>query len=194
MGYNPLPKKIIIKKGPASKKSKKIGSKIEGMFFKTGLIIFTSFVLLGSVASIGASLSSPNEAEAARFAEARGVYIKQYFVFLESASKEQQPIQQAIDYCKDASNGVNLFIIKSIDRFTRGGSDVYNPLKQQLDTAGVSLVDIYGVISSQKVNTLDHLGFEYRWSSYSPSKKSEILEAERGKDELRDILSRVIGA
>ncbi len=129
-----------------------------------------------------------------RFAEARGVHIKQYFVFLESASKEQQPIQQAIDYCKDASNGINLFIIKSIDRFTRGGSDVYNPLKQQLDTAGVSLVDIYGVISSQKVNTLDHLGFEYSWSSYSPSKKSEILEAERGKDELRDILSRVIGA
>jgi len=129
-----------------------------------------------------------------RFAQTRGIHIKQYFVFLESASKEQQPVQQAIDYCKDASNGINLFIIKSIDRFTRGGSDVYNPLKQQLETAGVSLVDIYGVISSKKVNTLDHLGFEYSWSSYSPSKKSEILEAERGKDELRDILSRVIGA
>ncbi len=129
-----------------------------------------------------------------RFAQTRGIHIKQYFVFLESASKEQQPVQQAIDYCKDARNGINLFIVKSIDRFTRGGSDVYNPLKQQLETAGVSLVDIYGVISSQKVNTLDHLGFEYSWSSYSPSKKSEILEAERGKDELRDILSRVIGA
>ena len=129
-----------------------------------------------------------------RFAQARGIHIKQYFVFLESASKDQQPVQQAIDYCKNPKNGINLFIIKSIDRFTRGGSDVYNPLKQQLDTAGVSLVDIYGVISSQKVNTLDHLGFEYSWSSYSPSKKSEILEAERGKDELRDILSRVIGA
>ncbi len=129
-----------------------------------------------------------------RFAESRGITVKQYFVFLESASKEQQPIQQAIDYCKDPSNGINMFIIKSIDRFTRGGSDVYNPLKQQLDTAGVTLVDIYGVIGGQKVNTLDHLGFEYGWSSYSPTKKSEILEAERGKDELRDILSRVIGA
>jgi site-specific DNA recombinase len=129
-----------------------------------------------------------------RFAEGRGIKIKQYFVFLESASKEQQPIQQAIDYCKDPKNGVNLFIIKSIDRFTRGGSDTYNPLKLQLEQAGVSLVDIYGVISDQKVNTLDHLGFEYNWSVYSPTKKSEILEAERSKDELRDILSRVIGA
>ena len=129
-----------------------------------------------------------------RFAESRGIKIKQYFVFLESASKEQQPIQQAIDYCKDPKNGINLFIIKSIDRFTRGGSDTYNPLKLQLEQAGVSLVDIYGVISDQKVNTLDHLGFEYNWSVYSPTKKSEILEAERSKDELRDILSRVIGA
>ncbi len=129
-----------------------------------------------------------------RFAESRGITIKQYFVFLESASKEQQPIQQAIDYCKNPKNGINLFIIKSIDRFTRGGSDTYNPLKLQLERAGVSLVDIYGVISNQKVNTLDHLGFEYNWSVYSPTKKSEILEAERSKDELRDILSRVIGA
>lgn len=129
-----------------------------------------------------------------RFAQTRGIHIKQYFVFLESASKEQQPIQQAIDYCKNPSNGINLFIIKSIDRFTRGGSDTYNPLKLQLEQAGVTLMDIYGVIGGQKVNTLDHLGFEYNWSSYSPTKKSEILEAERGKDELRDILSRVIGA
>ncbi len=129
-----------------------------------------------------------------RFAESRGIKIKQYFVFLESASKEQQPIQQAIDFCKNPDNGINLFIIKSIDRFTRGGSDTYNPLKLQLEQAGVSLVDIYGVIGDQKVNTLDHLGFEYKWSVYSPTKKSEILEAERSKDELRDILSRVIGA
>lgn len=129
-----------------------------------------------------------------RFAQNKGITIKKFFVFLESASKEQQPIQEAIDYCKQPGNKVDLFIIKSIDRFTRGGSDAYNPLKQQLDQVNVSLVDIYGVISDKKVNTLDHLGVEYKWSVYSPSKKSEILEAERGKDELRDIMSRMIGA
>ena len=129
-----------------------------------------------------------------RFAESRGIIIKKFFVFLESASKEQQPMQEAIDYCKNPKNNVELFVVKSIDRFTRGGSDFYAPLKRQLERCNVNLVDIYGVISSQKVNTLDHLGFEYKWSVYSPSKKSEILEAERAHDELRDIMSRMIGA
>ena len=129
-----------------------------------------------------------------RFAAARGLKIKKFFVFLESASKEQQPMQEAVDYCKDAKNGIDCFIIKSIDRFTRGGSLSYDLLKTQLEAAKVKLVDIYGIISSSKVNTLEHLGVEYKWSVYSPSKKSEILEAERSKDELRDIMTRMIGA
>ncbi|HZJ34623.1 MAG TPA: recombinase family protein [Candidatus Angelobacter sp.] len=129
-----------------------------------------------------------------RFAITRGITIKKFFVLLESASKEQQPMQEVIDYCKNPVNNIQLFVIKSIDRFTRGGSFSYDFLKMQLDKINVALVDVYGVISSQKVNTLDHLGFEYRWSVYSPSKKSEILEAERAKDEMRDIMSRMIGA
>lgn len=129
-----------------------------------------------------------------RFAETKGIVIKKYFVFLESASKAQQPMQEAIDYCKDPKNKVELFIIKSIDRFTRGGSLSYDLLKNQLDACQVSLVDIYGVISATQVNTMEYLGLEYKWSIYSPSKKSEILEAERSKDELRDIMSRMIGA
>ena len=129
-----------------------------------------------------------------RFAAARGLKIKKFFVFLESASKEQQPMQEAVDYCKDSKNGIDCFIIKSIDRFTRGGSLSYDLLKTQLEAASVKLVDIYGIISSSEVNTLEHLGVEYKWSVYSPSKKSEILEAERSKDELRDIMTRMIGA
>jgi site-specific DNA recombinase len=129
-----------------------------------------------------------------RYAENKGIVIKKFFLFLESASKEQQPMQEAVDYCKDPKNGVDLFIIKSIDRFTRGGSLSYDLLKTQLDQCGVTLVDTYGVISNQQINTLAHLGQEYKWSKYSPSRKSEMLEAERSKDEVRDILSRVIGA
>jgi site-specific DNA recombinase len=129
-----------------------------------------------------------------RFAQVKGFNIKKIFVFMESASKEQQPMQEAVNYCKDAKNSIDLFVIKSIDRFTRGGSLSYDILKSQLESSHVQLVDIYGVISSQQINTLDHLGFEYKWSVYSPSKKSEILEAERSKDELRDIMSRMIGA
>jgi site-specific DNA recombinase len=129
-----------------------------------------------------------------RYAENKGIVIKKFFLFLESASKEQQPMQEAVDYCKDPKNGVDLFIIKSIDRFTRGGSLSYDLLKTQLDQCGVPLVDTYGVISNEQINTLAHLGHEYKWSKYSPSRKSEMLEAERSKDEVRDILSRVIGA
>lgn len=132
--------------------------------------------------------------QAERFAQNKGATIKKFFVFLESASKDQQPMQEAIDYCIDPKNKIDLFIIKSIDRFTRGGSLPYDLLKSQLEAHNVKLVDIYGIISSEKVNTLDHLGFEYKWSVYSPSKKSEIMEAERSKDELRDIMSRMIGA
>ncbi|MCX6726964.1 MAG: hypothetical protein NTY75_04150, partial [Candidatus Shapirobacteria bacterium] len=43
-------------------------------------------------------------------------------------------------------------------------------------------------------NTLEHLGVEYNWSVYNPTKKAEMLEAERAKDEMRDIMSRMIGA
>jgi len=129
-----------------------------------------------------------------RYAASRGVIIKKVFTFLESASKEEQPMQEAIDYCKDPKNNIQQFIIKSIDRFTRGGSYSYDYLKTQLDICGVDLVDIYGVIGSQKINTLDHYGFKYKWSVFSPTKKAELLEAERAKDEMRDIMSRMIGA
>ena len=129
-----------------------------------------------------------------RYGDAHNMPIRKFFAFLESGSKVKQPMQEAIDYCKDPKNQIKYFIIKSIDRFTRGGSRIYEDLKEQLDECGVSLIDVYGVISGEKVNTLDHLGFTYKWSEYSPSKKTEILEAERAKDELRDIMSRMIGA
>ena len=129
-----------------------------------------------------------------RFAQNKNITIDKYFVFLESASREQQPMQEAIDYCKNPKNKIDFFIIKSIDRFTRAGSLSYGLLKTQLDNNDVKLLDIYGIISSQTINTLEHLEVEYDWSKYSPTKKTEILEAERSKDEVRDILSRLVGS
>jgi site-specific DNA recombinase len=129
-----------------------------------------------------------------QFAKAHNIHIKKFFIFMESASKEEQPVQEAIDYCKNPKNDIQLFVIKSIDRFTRGGSYLYDHLKMQLTHYKVKLVDIYGIIGTQEVNTLEHLGVKFDWSVYSPTKKSEILEAERAKDEMRDIMSRMIGA
>ncbi|MEK7571826.1 MAG: hypothetical protein AAB553_06140 [Patescibacteria group bacterium] len=77
-------------------------------------------------------------------------------------------MQEAINYCKNPKNEIQLFVIKSIDRFTRGGSYSYDHLKMQLERYGVNLIDIYGIISSQKVNTLEHLGVSFNWSVYSP--------------------------
>lgn len=129
-----------------------------------------------------------------RFAQIRGIKIKKLFLFLESASKEQQPMQEAIDYCIKPDHKIDLFIVKSIDRFTRGGSYSYSQLKMQLDNANVHLTDIHGIIGAQKVNTLEHLGLSYKWSVYDPTKNSEILEAERASDEKRDIMTRMIGS
>lgn len=129
-----------------------------------------------------------------QYAQTRSMNVARYFVFLESASKDQQPMQEVVNYCKDPTNNVSQVIIKSIDRFTRGGSEFYSDLKNQLDACGVSLVDVYGIIGNQKINTLEHLGVKYKWSEFSPTKKAEILEAERAKDEVRDIQTRMIGA
>ncbi len=129
-----------------------------------------------------------------RFAFNKGINIKKFFVFIESASKDEQPVQEAIDFCKKKSNDVQLFIIKSIDRFTRGGSYLYDHLKLQLQQNKVKLIDIYGIIGNEDVNTLEHLDISYKWSVYNPTQKSEIMEAERAKDEMRDIMTRMIGA
>lgn len=71
---------------------------------------------------------------------------------------------------------------------------MYGMLKNELIKAGVDLIDTYGVISSFQVNTLAHLDVEYKWSKFSPTWITELLEVERAKAEVRDILTRMIGA
>lgn len=129
-----------------------------------------------------------------RYAATHGIIITETIILMESASHEKQPMQKVIDACKVKSKGIEIVLIKSIDRFTRGGGDYYGPLKKQLTTLGVSLIDMYGIIGQRQVNTLEHTGFTYYWSEFNPSQKTEYLEAERAKDEMRDIMSRMIGA
>src|SRR3989344_808682 len=126
----------------------------------------------------------------------KDIKIGNWFRFTESGSGEldEQPIREAIEWCKHSPKPIRYFFIKSIDRFTRGGSIIYGVLKLQLSKLNIMLIDTYGVIGHHKVNTLEHLGIEYDWSSYSPTYVSEILEAERAHREMRDILTRLIGA
>lgn len=129
-----------------------------------------------------------------RYAPAHGINITKILTYLESAAGDSQPMQHVIDYAIDPKNGIDVVLVKSIDRFTRGGSTAYDLLKRQLEPHNVDLEDMYGVISNVKVNTLEHLGMQYKWSVHAPTRKTELLEAERAKDEVRDILTRMIGS
>jgi site-specific DNA recombinase len=116
-------------------------------------------------------------------------------VFIETYSgrKTIRPEYEALKkYIKDHS-GIKFCLIRGIDRFTRGGAMTYETMKNELESLGVELIDSYGIIQP-KQNTLAHLGVEYTWSKYSPSKASELMEAHRGERELTDILTRMIGA
>lgn len=126
-------------------------------------------------------------------ARTQNIQIIDSVVLVESASHEEQPMQAIVEKCRE-NPAIEVVLIKAIDRFTRGGSGAYIKLKEQLDELNVTLIDTFGIIDTRRVNTLEHTGFKYYWSDYSPSFKSEILEAEHAKDELRDIMTRMIGA
>src|SRR5258706_9520471 len=124
------------------------------------------------------------------------VIIIKWFKFTESASGafDTQPLNEAIDYCINPKNRIRYFVFKSIDRMTRGGSVIYSQLKSKLAKARVECVDSYGVIGINKVNTLAYLGLEYDWSIFNPTSANELAVAEQSKDEVRTILTRMIGA
>jgi hypothetical protein len=130
-----------------------------------------------------------------RYARLNNIVVKETLTYAESSSKAcYQPMQHVIDYAINPKNDIQVVIIKSIDRFTRAGAKVYLDLKDQLEPFGVELSDIHGVIRNETVNTLAHVGMEYRWSKFQPSRKAELLEAERANDDVRDILTRMIGS
>ncbi len=116
-----------------------------------------------------------------------------YFELIESASGDIQPAVKVIDFAKEHPE-IKYCFITYIDRFSRAGSYVYQFLKSQLAKYGVQLIDVAGVISPEVKNTLDTYGIEYPWSKYNPSHIAEIMAAESAHDEIRTILTRLIGS
>lgn len=118
------------------------------------------------------------------------------FEFSESASVDfaHQPLQKVLEFCKKSEKRVRFVFIKSIDRGSRAGYVVLGQLMIEFAKIGIDIVDAYGIMSSQKTNTLEHLGIEFPWSIYQPSAITTMLEAERAKGEVRDIQTRMIGA
>lgn len=122
-------------------------------------------------------------------AKVLGVFKEQY-----SGKKNDRPvIDEIFSYIKSHPNKVNFLIFRAIDRFTRGGTLGYESLKQRLAQYNVEIIDSYGVIQPSK-NTLEHLGLEYGWSRIRPSEITELVLAQQGKNEVNQILTRMIGA
>ena len=116
------------------------------------------------------------------------------FSLIESGRKDERVMfQEVITYCLDTKNKVDVAVFKDISRFTREGSNVYLTLKHRLGKANVRIMDTLGVIQ-EEVNTLEHLGVAYLWSTFAPSVTMEIAESEGAKSELRNSLTRMIGA
>ncbi len=125
------------------------------------------------------------------------IEVAKQFEFSESASVgiDTQPIQKALTYIRENKDkNVRFLFVKSLDRFIRTGAVMYGQLKVEFAKLGVTIIDTYGIVGSQEVNTLEHLGVKYKWSTFQPTFISELLEAERNKGEVRDIQTRMIGA
>lgn len=110
-----------------------------------------------------------------------------------SGRKNFRPVlDEVLAYIKDTHSEVDYFIFRVIDRFTRGGAFAYESIKRELAKYGVALIDSYGIIQPPK-NTLEHLDIKYDWSEYYPSSTAEMMTAEYGSAEVRNILTRLIG-
>ncbi len=103
-------------------------------------------------------------------------------------------IDEILAWIKASKIPVHFYIVKSIDRFTRVGFAEYEHLKKEFAKLGVSIVDSYGIIQ-EKQNTLGHLeDISYSWSEHYPSEVGEMFAAHHAKQEVRDILTRLVGA
>ena len=116
------------------------------------------------------------------------------FPFIESGAKDEREFfDEVLNYALNKKNKIDIVVFKHINRFTRLGSVDYLKWKTKLESSGIRITDIYNTIG-EKVNTLDHLGFEYSWSKYSPTESAEIEVAEQAKADRRNILTQTIGA
>lgn len=125
-------------------------------------------------------------------AQKEGYYILKVFIEPYTGRKVERPMwKQLINYCRHLSGIIQRVYILDLDRFNRAGAEYHIYLKRQLSKFGVELKDVRGIIQKEK-NTLEHIGFEYGWSIYSPSETSELMKAQSDKEEVRKILTRLI--
>jgi hypothetical protein len=110
-----------------------------------------------------------------------------------SAKVRRTLYDEQIQYIKANPGKVGYYIIRYIDRFSRGGVGQYDAMKKELAELGVILVDTSGIIQpSYLMPELEALGFEYDWGHEKPSKMAETMSAVIAEDEGEKILKRTI--
>ncbi len=133
------------------------------------------------------------EAESRKLVGSLGAEVHRVWRTTVSGSIEDR--ENFADILKDieAQKGrVVYYVCYSIERFTRSGPSTYETMKKELHKRGVQMRDVEGVIQPDK-NSMENLGFEYSWSRYSPSDTNELLEAGKGRDNKRVMLTRMVG-
>lgn len=100
--------------------------------------------------------------------------------------------EEIMNFVKAHPGLVDFYVFRQIDRFTRSGSGEYDRMKKEFAKYGVDIIDTWGVIQPTK-NTLEDTGFEYDWSRLSPSEITESVMATTAKQEVTQILTRMIG-
>jgi hypothetical protein len=118
--------------------------------------------------------------------------VVRFFIEHYSGRKTDRRILDELFTFLDENRDIDSVIVGDIDRFTRGGTEIYLQLKRRLRELSVRLVDTTGIIQPER-NRLEHLGVEYQWSIESPSHYAEIFMAEKARAEASDILTRTIG-
>ena len=110
-----------------------------------------------------------------------------------TGTKRRPVYEKHIQYIKDNPGKVGYYLIRYIDRFTRSGPAVYQEMKKELSDLGVMLIDTNGIIQESKnMPELAEMGFEYEWSTESPSDMTEMMMATTAKQERDTILKRTI--
>jgi len=137
------------------------------------------------------------ESACVHFVETRGWNILKIFSKIYSGrAEERKDFEEIIGFIEESKKNrtpIHKYVVKSIDRFTRDGVITFEEMKDRLSYLGVDLVDVYGCIQPN-VNTLEHLGISFEWSKRSPTAAIQLMEAQRAKEEVTDILTRTIGS
>ncbi|TSC86719.1 MAG: NUDIX hydrolase [Microgenomates group bacterium Gr01-1014_7] len=112
---------------------------------------------------------------------------------------EIQPLLEPLKFCEEWNKNnpdkrIEFAFFRSIDRLTRGGAVIYGQLTALFAEIGITILDAWGVIGTSKINTLEYLGVDYKWSIYNPSFVNQLITAEGAKDSVRISLSSMIGA